>query len=180
MLTPSELREFPWNDLTWLIVNEGELESLLKVFRKTPQTLESGSLRDRAEKELLELHECESFRKSISIICTLGAQGILFLDQTSDRASTPEIGYLPADKLVLALRDTTGAGDCFAGYFVAGLMARNDGEHLESVLHTCLAVCSLKLSRTTAYDQACAMCVERAGAMESIPSRKDVLERMVA
>ena len=141
MLAPSELREFPWDDLTWLIVNEGELESLLKAFCGTPQILESGSLRDRAEKELLQLRECESFRKSVSIICTLGAQGILFMDQTSGRPSTPEIGYLPAHKLVLALRDTTGAGDCFAGYFVAGMMARKEGERLESILHFCLAVC---------------------------------------
>lgn len=34
----------------------------------------------------------------------------------------PDIVYLPAATLDGPVRDTTGAGDCFAGYFVAGLM----------------------------------------------------------
>jgi ribokinase len=36
MLTPEELRSFPWDDLSWLIVNEGELMDLLEAFKSAP------------------------------------------------------------------------------------------------------------------------------------------------
>jgi ribokinase len=129
MLTPGQLRSFPWRSLSWLIVNEGELGDLLQAFEIPLSS--SPDLRSKAEEELLALHKSKSFHPDVSIICTLGAQGILYFQPGKP------VGHLPAAKLLRPLKDTTGAGDCFAGYFVAGLMR---GLELEQVLRTCLAV----------------------------------------
>jgi ribokinase len=135
MLTPDQLRAFPWNDLTWLIVNEGELEDLLHAFGSSSSG-EEGDIRMKAEKEIKELHECAEFSKGVSIICTLGAKGILYFEPGVEGG---KIGHLPAAELKRELKDTTGAGDCFAGYFVAGLMQGRAGG-LEGILETCLTV----------------------------------------
>ncbi|GFZ50004.1 hypothetical protein JCM24511_07757 [Saitozyma sp. JCM 24511] len=153
MLTPGQLRSFPWQSLSWLIVNEGELGDLLQAFEIPLSS--SPDLRTKAEEELLALHKSKSFHPDVSIICTLGAQGILYFQPGQ------AVGHLPAATLLHPLKDTTGAGDCFAGYFVAGLMR---GLELEQVLTTCLT--------------ACAMCVESAGAMESVPALDEVKQRM--
>ncbi|WVW87026.1 hypothetical protein I302_109082 [Kwoniella bestiolae CBS 10118] len=167
MLSPAQLREFPWDCLSWLIVNEGELFDLLDAFdesqtkKKKQQNLEElelEELKKRSTEGILNLHRNSYFSKDINIICTLGSKGILYSNPTS---GSDDVGHLPAGKLVNPLKDTTGAGDCFAGYFVAGLMR---GEGLEQVLKTCLT--------------ACAICVENQGAMESVPSRETVLSRL--
>ncbi len=144
MLSPSELREFPWTDLTWLIVNEGELSSLLEAFGVGLAATkgENTSLRERAEVQLLALHGCSDFAPTVSVICTLGSQGILYFESPSALSGKPTIRHLPAAKLKRPLKDTTGAGDCFAGYFVAGLMRRKEGDGLEWILQTCLTVSS--------------------------------------
>lgn len=140
MLTASALRDFPWTDLTWLIVNEGELESLLEAFGVVTVGRGSKGLRERAEEELHALHGSQDFASSVSIICTLGSQGMLYLPSSSDSSNEEPVGYLQAAKLERPLKDTTGAGDCFAGYFVAGLMNRRQGEALQEILQTCLIV----------------------------------------
>ncbi|WVR08132.1 hypothetical protein IAU60_005178 [Kwoniella sp. DSM 27419] len=159
MLTQDQLRDFPWKHLSWLIVNEGELGDLLQAFGAALPNLQEDStdLRSAAQEGILALHRNEYFSSRVGIICTLGAKGILYFDPGRGL----EIGHLPAAKLVNPLRDTTGAGDCFAGYFVAGLMG---GAQLEDVLKTCLT--------------ACAVCVENPGAMESVPLMDTVKPRM--
>ncbi|WRT69602.1 uncharacterized protein IL334_006591 [Kwoniella shivajii] len=163
MLSQKQLRDFPWTDLSWLIVNEGELQDLLLAFnasssssKKGTQGSDDNDIQKIAQHGILQLHENEYFSKKIGIICTLGSKGILYFDPSTSK----EIGHLPAGKLITSLKDTTGAGDCFAGYFVAGLMR---GDKLEDVLKTCLT--------------ACAICVENEGAMGSVPSREAVLSR---
>jgi ribokinase len=141
MLSPSELRAFPWSDLTWLIVNEGELETLLEAFGAPLETASTTeSIRERANQGLIALHKSGDFARTVSTICTLGAQGILFFQPPSRPSGRPTMGYLPAARLLQPLKDATGAGDCFAGYFVAGLMASSKGEGSERILKTCLAV----------------------------------------
>jgi ribokinase len=135
MLTPEQLRSFPWSDLTWLIVNEGELEDLLHAFGSNTTDGEDVEVRLRAEKGLRDLHGCEGFNKRVNVICTLGAKGILYFQP----GQSEEIGHLPAAKLLKELKDTTGAGDCFAGYFVAGLM-KGRSEGIDKILSTCLTV----------------------------------------
>jgi ribokinase len=163
MLTPEELRSFPWDDLSWLIVNEGELMDLLEAFKSAPGSgSESRSrsgpstgagagngsekpLEERAEGLMQALHTSDGFSKEVSIICTFGAEGITYFQPPSASSSSGgngppagvKTGHLPAAKLERPLKDTTGAGDCFAGYFAAGLMR---GEELEEVLKNCLTV----------------------------------------
>lgn len=136
MLTPSQLREFPWKHLSWLIVNEGELGDLLLAFGSSanPGEAKADKLQARASAGILELHENEYFSKNVGIICTLGAKGILYYEPGK------EVGYLPAARLQNPVKDTTGAGDCFAGYFVAGLMS---GKSLQDALKACLVVSCL-------------------------------------
>ena len=148
MLTSSQLRSFPWTNLSWLIVNEGELESLLEAFgiEKTRRGT-AASLQNGVKKELRQLYECQQFARTVSVICTIGAEGILYLQSPADTSHTPSVGHIAAAPLKNALRDTTGAGDCFAGYFVAGLMRQKEGEKLEEVvLPTCLTVCLMTIS----------------------------------
>ncbi|OCF34299.1 ATP-binding protein [Kwoniella heveanensis BCC8398] len=202
MLTPDQLRHFPWKDLSWLIVNEGELGDLLLAFSSpsasssqcssaedgnVPNSDEkdvvgaldenSSTLIEDAKKGILALHRNSFFSPYVGVICTLGSKGILYFDPILESESisasasaspngTEQVGYLPAGKLVNPLKDTTGAGDCFAGYFIAGLMERQEAGtgDLESILKTCLT--------------ACAICVENQGAMESVPSRSSVNERL--
>jgi len=98
-------------------------------------------------------------------VCTLGAAGVLTWLTGGKR-----LLYLPAVQLQGSVRDTTGAGDCFTGYFVAGLMMRAHrgfgplGSHDVAEL---VRFCS----------QAAGMCVEKRGAVESIPLRADVQAR---
>jgi ribokinase len=194
MLSGEELRQFPWDWLSWLIVNEGELTDLLKETGLTaPSTTGSapGSVSTTtSESPIAQAARAEMllFRRSnadLGLICTLGARGILYLP-----AGSKTVGYLPAAKVVNGVVDTTGAGDCFAGYFAAGLMRNED---LETTLRTCLTVCpplSALAGRrdvvrqevwdvwTELMSQACAMCVEKAGAMESVPTRAEVEARI--
>ncbi|WWD20227.1 hypothetical protein CI109_104703 [Kwoniella shandongensis] len=162
MLTPAQLRDFPWKHLRWLIVNEVELGDLLQAFNSSSPTAKSDvpedeDLQARAKAGIQALHTNEYFSQNVGVICTLGSKGILYFQPSEGK----EIGYLPAAKLVNPLKDTTGAGDCFAGYFTAGLMS---GQKLEDVLKTCLT--------------ACAICVENEGAMESVPLQTAVLDRL--
>lgn len=145
MLTPSELRSFPWSDLTWLIVNEGELLDLLAAFDAVPtstskststSTSEKDNTIERASELIQALNNAGSFAKTVSVICTLGAEGIIYFQPASGTREMRK-GHLPAAKLVGGVKDTTGAGDCFAGYFAAGLMR---GEELEDALANCLTV----------------------------------------
>ena len=134
MLTPDELRSFPWKSLSWLIVNEGELETLLESLSSSPAAT-SGDLIADARARIETLHSSPGFSKNVSVICTLGARGILYYRA----GASGEIPHLPAGKVLGGVKDTTGAGDCFAGYFAAGLM-REGEEKLEEVLKTCLTV----------------------------------------
>jgi ribokinase len=82
------------------------------------------------------------------IILTLGENGAYYAD--SDRKI-----FVPSEKVTV--RDTTGAGDTFVGYFVAGLVA---GQSVEE----CLRQAS----------QAGAKCVSRPGAADSIPKKEEL------
>ena len=121
MLADSELYAFPWTALSWLIVNEGEAESLLRMIggnpgiHKVKDDPDDNDLR-LAFSTLNELRHSEHL-VSTGVVCTLGAAGVL-----ASICGLKEILYVPAAALDGSVRDTTGAGDCFTGYFVAGLM----------------------------------------------------------
>lgn len=151
MPSDAELKAFPWDKLTWLIVNEGEASDMYK-------TLSGGSIHSipdisgspyahlSAYPTLLQL---SSQIPQTNLVCTLGAAGVLTLIPSlgASPGLNSEPIFLPAAKLQRGVVDTTGAGDCFAGYMVAGLMKLHDEgikvlqrEHIVAVLKRCVQV----------------------------------------
>lgn len=122
-----EARRWPIDAVTTLVVNETEAMGLL------------GCSDDRNIADRLA-----SRRPVMEIVVTLGEKGVSY-------RHGGERHDVPARRVVAV--DTTGAGDCFLGYFLAsrgaGLPVR---ESLERACH------------------ASAICVTRPGAMDSIPT----------
>ncbi|KAJ6618172.1 Ribokinase-like protein [Mycena sp. CBHHK59/15] len=163
MPTPAELQSFPWSQLTWLIVNSGEASDLCKALQLNVQDADPSASAVEVAKPLLS--RLSSHMPTTNVVCTLGADGVLARFALLEGS---EPVYLSAAKLQGTTRDTTGAGDCFTGYMVAGLM-RLEGrvataEDYVAVLRRCV--------------QAAGMCVEKRGAMESIPVGTDVDARL--
>jgi ribokinase len=115
------------------ILNEVEAEALSG--QKAPQQM---------IKRLIENypHAC--------VVLTLGEQGAIYGD--SER-------IVHQDAFTVEALDTTGAGDTFTGFFLAGWL---DGQPIEQ----CLDVAC----------KAAAICVTRKGAATSIPSEIDIRE----
>lgn len=167
MPSPAQLQAFPWDAVDWLLLNEGEAGDITHALARgalkaAPVIPEGSALPAEARSALDILSGVKSLpqMKGVNLVCTLGAHGVLLF------RSDTEWFYRPAAKLLKPLRDTTGAGDCFTGYFTAGLMRIGEPtmDGLAGVVDECLAACS--------------MCVEVAGAAESVPARSQVLERM--
>ncbi|KAJ1309082.1 hypothetical protein OPQ81_004761 [Rhizoctonia solani] len=92
MLTPEELRLFPWEKLSVLVVNQGEARTLLNAIANRDEKL------------------ADSDGKTILV-----AQS-----RVSRPPTGREIIQLPAAKVKVT--DTTGAGDTFLGYLCGSLM----------------------------------------------------------
>jgi len=135
MPTVDILRAFPWDCLSVLIVNEGELASILAAFDDTPVD-KSLSVADAAIAQMHSLHRAKGFSDKITIVTTIGPDGVVILDPKS---GSPQISSFPAAK-VNKVVDTTGAGDTFAGYFVAMLMEKGEGADMKELAPTCLQV----------------------------------------
>lgn len=144
MPTKEQLIAFPWDKLTWLIVNEGEASDMNKVLAPAGDVSVPTFDKDApyaslsAYPILLRLSQCIP---ATNIVCTLGGAGVLAYVPC---LQAPPV-FLPAAKLQGTVRDTTGAGDCFTGYLVAGLM-QLDGpltpQSLVQVLRRCVQVLS--------------------------------------
>ena len=156
MPADAELHVFPWAALSWLIVNEGEAEGLLRMNGGNPgnHTVEEGypinwpddnNLR-LAFSTLNKLRHSERL-VSTGVVCTLGALGVLV-----SICGLKEILYFPAAALEGNVRDTTGAGDCFTGYFVAGLMESRSNQltkdEAAELFRLCVQVCLPASKRT--------------------------------
>ncbi|OCX61622.1 ribokinase [Thioclava sp. SK-1] len=83
------------------------------------------------------------------LVITKGAKGAVWLDPAADPITVPSFKVIPVD--------TTGAGDTFAGYLVAGL---SEGKSPANAMHLASA--------------AAALSVTRAGAADAIPTRAEV------
>lgn len=118
----AQLQVFPWQSLAWLVVNEGEVRDLLAAFG-APARGEDNDVVQHASALLRALHAHPKFARGVSVICTLGARGLVALLSS---AGEVEVLHVPAATLAGPVVDTTGAGDCFAGYFVAGIMQEAD------------------------------------------------------
>lgn len=168
-----DLVVFPWAHVSWLIMNTDEISSLLSCigepFENAPPIPNIPSASDpgvfASYTAVARLHSHPAFSRSTGIICTLGSSGVIAWE-----SSIGNPVYVPALHLPRGPKDTTGAGDCFTGYFVAGLMALHDQRwtldevRLECILQRCVA--------------AAGICCEQRGAMESIPDLKVVMNRV--
>ncbi|KIY52994.1 Ribokinase-like protein [Fistulina hepatica ATCC 64428] len=151
MPSPDQLRAFPWAKVDWLLINEGEGEELCALLSSARAAKSSSDV-------LASLVGLPAFAHT-NIICTLGGDGLVAAVRTANGERT--VIRLPASKLQGDIRDTTGAGDTFTGYFVRGLM---EGDNFEICLKRAI--------------QAAGMCVERRGTVASIPLRRDVDARL--
>jgi len=105
-----------------------------------------------------ELTDCEDPHKILdrmiekypdaATVLTLGEEGVIY----NDSVIRIEV---PAEKVTPV--DTTAAGDCFIGYFLAGITSGGDIE--SSLKQAC---------------KAAAICVTRAGAVDSIPLKNEI------
>lgn len=167
MPSADQLRTFPWHQVDWLIVNEGELgdiagsvfDSSASINSDVKDAVESltkasanGKIDEQAAikvaqslQSLLPRLANPKSERAVNIICTLGAKGVLYV--RSSTTGTPIVKRLAAAKLLRPIRDTTGAGDCFMGYLAAGLMRLqkegknvDDEQAFEGVIKRCLTV----------------------------------------
>jgi ribokinase len=191
---PSEeqIREFPWDRIHWLIVNEAEAEGLYHSIAEASSPGRKGL----STKELVFGLSAQPALKDTNIICTLGSDGVLAFIPTFHRPKTaheaPSFMHLPAARLMGDVKDTTGAGDCFTGYFVQGLMEYGPrgkvGEDIREndvarILKICVYVgfCDISFWEFEAqfFMQAAGMCVEKRGTIDSIPTKAEVETRML-
>ncbi|KAF8961717.1 Ribokinase-like protein [Flammula alnicola] len=168
----AEIRDFPWHKVDWLIVNKAEAQELYQSITASGAQA-SASMSTR---ELIFLLSAQSAFIATNIVCTLGADGVLAFMPAFHRPKmeheTPSFVYLPAAEL-LDVQDTTGAGDCFTGYFVQGLVEFGPNAKVGSEIKEQDIAGILK---TCVY--ASGMCVEKRGTIDSIPTRAQVEERL--
>ena len=139
-----------------LVVNETECLLLFKVIEELKGTPSVPREEDLTESHLDRLTKVIHDRTSVSIVVvTLGGRGVYF------SASEGSIrGLVPAEKVEKVV-DTTAAGDTFVGYLATAL-ARH--------LSTKNKVENFDIQKAVQRaNQASAKCVQRSGAMESIP-----------
>lgn len=162
LLSREEAKVFPWAKVDWLIVNRNEAAELCDAVGVSTGTDTAEKEDDLDPRELLErMGTAATFRKT-NIVCTLGADGVLarlaqeyWESPGAEQEKSEKAVHVPAAALRGDVRDTTGAGDCFAGYFVKVLMdlsrERKVGagagargtvsvKELENILRVCVVV----------------------------------------
>jgi ribokinase len=139
-----------------IVVNETEAIELLAQLRGP------GAAGEKSEKVVDALSA--RFSKVEAIIVTLGANGLVARFGRGANAMTLRIPAVKVKNVV----DTTGAGDTFIGFLVAGLIelgwtpgVKFERASIETVLKHATAASALN--------------IQKHGAMESIPSREEVL-----
>ena len=155
MLSKDAAKSFPWDCVDWLLVNEQEAWDLIDMLTdaEAPST-----------DPLATLRAIDTLKDLTGLIMTKGDKGVSVATKGSE-GDTVHISAAVAEHV----RDTTGAGDCFAGFFAT----------LFSTLPRSQPVSSSKLaSLLNVCAEAAAMCVEKDGAMDSVPTLQEVKARM--
>lgn len=143
MPTPTQIsREIRWDCIDWLVVNEGEARELLAAFTDAPPpdipplnlTTDEPLPKPLATQlqpylDLLSQFASSLLFKYVNIACTLGPLGVLARLPFVDGGCVLFEPGAKADAVV----DTTGAGDCWTGYLVAGLMRIDESRSRTSV-----------------------------------------------
>ncbi|XP_006463189.1 hypothetical protein AGABI2DRAFT_186851 [Agaricus bisporus var. bisporus H97] len=156
MLHKDEIVGFPWNKIDWLIVNQLEARLLLASLDPSQDVQEEEDVRN-----ILQNLVNQPALSKTRIVCTLGAGGVYAI------GNGISLAFAPAARLEGPVVDTTGAGDTFAGYFMGELMSFEGREIRELDVVRLLRVAT----------RAAAMCVERAGTVDSMPKREEVERR---
>ncbi|PKI83604.1 hypothetical protein MVES_002674 [Malassezia vespertilionis] len=153
MLSAAEIKTFPWGGIDVLIVNEGEAADMLRAM-----TGKDESTSAPAE----ALAALPALAQVTWIVVTRGSHGSAASVQLKKERIYLEVPAHRAANVV----NTTGAGDTFTGYLVAGLMDAytNNAQWTRELIDTVLHRASVASS----------MAVEKDGAMESMPSRAAV------
>ncbi|TIA93536.1 hypothetical protein E3P81_00876 [Wallemia ichthyophaga] len=153
-LPPShQLLEFPWHALSYLILNQGEAMDLYNSLVGQGQHAQHAhSHSQQSPQHLLDALTTHPLTASIEgVIITLGSEGLVARVKIDN---TPHDYCLPSTK-VNAI-DTTGAGDTFAGYFVAACMSSSmsthKSTHIELVLKNAMAAAALAVTKPGAMD----------------------------
>lgn len=161
---PRGLDESP-RKLAVLVVNETEwLQALLSWGigqddgELTDKPGDAGIDQADLDRHTAQLHE---FAGVSIILVTLGSRGVYFSCLGASGTGTPNRGLVPAKRVENVL-DTTAAGDTFIGYFAVEL-----ARHLAS-REASLETFEVKMALGKA-NSAAALCVQRRGAMDSIP-----------
>ncbi|KZP17044.1 Ribokinase-like protein [Athelia psychrophila] len=183
MPTPAQISgEIRWDCIDWLVVNEGEARELLAAFTDAPPpdiTRLSLTTDEPLPKllatqlqpylDLLSQFASSPLFKYVNIACTLGPLGVLAHLPFVDGGC---VLFEPGARVDVVV-DTTGAGDCWTGYLVAGLM-RIDESHARASVEAELSVQEAR-SLLKESNVAAALCVAKNGAMESFPDRTAVI-----
>lgn len=140
----AHLKSIPWDYLSGLILNEVESLELLK-FRGVSQKF------DPTQNGEGILRALNALFPNTCIVVTLGRQGAYAFDPKE----SSEVYYEPIFQVPVV--DTTGAGDCFTGYFLA---ARMQGDDLQKALWKATG--------------AAALSVTKSGASSSIPTQSEL------
>ena len=136
----------------YLIVNE--TECLLLARGVQGMDLKVQDEENMTREELDDIAQAYTKIGVKNLLVTLGAKGVFF-------ASANGIQDLVAGLKVKKVVDTTAAGDTFVGYFAAAIARHSSGSGKSEVFDVAAAVARA--------NTAAAACVQRAGAMESIP-----------
>ena len=151
MPSASELRALPWHAVDVLILNAGEGAQLLAALNPSPPPAHADLL------PLLANHPALSHIPWL--ILTQGANGV--------QANVHNHPFHVPPVKPSSVRDTTGAGDTFAGNLVAALMGHNVDP----------ASPTFPKDAVTWAAKAASVACETDGAMQSIPSAQHVRAR---
>ncbi|KIW29185.1 ribokinase [Cladophialophora immunda] len=144
--------------LAVLVVNETECRQLFAAVEELNTVPVSRPDEIMTESELDRLTTYLHGKAGIRIVVvTLGSQGVYYSFETGDLLDRALIPAVKVERVV----DTTGAGDTFVGYFATAV-----ARHLARVKGLDNLNIREAVSRA---NEAAAKCVQRSGAMESIP-----------
>lgn len=152
-----EARAYPLEMVDILVLNETEASGILQHFNKIPQSTGKGVVEDSKE----QLQILAALFAKTEIIITLGEYGVVasFLGGKPDDDNTVgnERWIVEQKAFKVQMVDSTGAGDTFLGFFLAAV---NQGTN--------------KISALRQASAAAALAVGKVGAMDSIPTLKEV------
>ncbi|RUS19358.1 Ribokinase-like protein [Endogone sp. FLAS-F59071] len=162
-LTSSLRSTFPLQQVTIMILNEGEARDL-HIQHSNSNVVTSHKATAHT---LLNLYP-----RMRGVVITLGGEGLVALFRGPSGAAREF--ELPVEKA--DVRDTTAAGDCFTGYFLASLIRESSLQtkaQIEDEAYFTTVRCALREANAAA-----SLSVEKHGSMESIPLVAEVKERL--